>query len=565
MNARLSVFAFACLAAAAAAQETVRVSVATGGVQLPGATGSPSISGDGRYVVFSTNSPVLTGGAGQPSQVFVHDRDPDGNGTFDEGNSVTYPISVTATGLWGNGASGQASISDDGRWVAFATGASNFSSHTWVAGGFYLLDRDSDQNGVFDELPNAYYAIRAPGNLAPNASLGEFDVPPGGAFVTFTSNATNLVTGDLNGQYDVFRWERATGTIERASVSTAGVEGDRISRHPRISDDGNLVVFETQSSTLFPGASTFGGDVALRDFAAGTTAAVSVSSTGALGVGLSLKPDISGDGQFVAFVSYANNFDPRDTGFDSDVYLRDLAGGETELVSVDSFGNKGTGGSTDCDVSHDGTRVQFASLAPDLWWNDVNFARDVFVRDRVQGWTRQVSVATDGEHGNAASGEGFGLDFASGGGHSAFYSDASNLVAGDTNNSGDLFAHSVCDGGVELGFATAGQQGLVPELRACGSLASGSQGMLRLVNARPNHLGAAFVSTMQVNNAIWGGTLVPGSGTILRFTTDAEGKALLSFPGGGGPGTVYAQVLVRDGAAPGSVGFSNALALPLLP
>lgn len=567
MKLHLHALLLATLAAGAQGQSTVRVSVATGGIQLPGATAGPSISGDGRYVIFSSNAAVLPGTLNSIAQVFVHDRDPDGNGVFDEGNSTTSLLSRTPNGQPGNGSTGQSSISDDGRWVAFTTNATNFSSHTWVAGGSYLLDRDSDQDGIFDELPVSYYPIRAPGSLPPNASLGEYEISAGGAYVAFTSLASNLVPGDLNGKHDVFRWERATGTIVRASVSDTGVEGNAFSRHGAISDDGNRIAFETQATTLAPGISAFGGEVLYRDIAAGTTHVVSVSNTGALGNNLSLLPDISADGNFVAFASYAGNFDPRDTDFNSDVYVRDLAAGVTELVSVDSFGNKGTGGSTDPFVSHDGNRVCFASQATNLYWNDSFAARDVFVRDRTEGWTRQASVASDGEHGNNVSAEAFGIDFSSDGAHPVFYSEATNLVAGDTNGKGDLFVHDVCpDGGIELGFVTPGTGGLVPELRACGPLSTGSQATLSVVNARPSRLAAAFWSAGQSNLPFLGGTLVPSAPySVLRSSTDSSGKLQLSVPGGGGPGTRYVQVLVRDGFAPQGVAFSNALELQLLP
>jgi Tol biopolymer transport system component len=551
---KLSPLVLSLLATPLVAQTTERVTVATGGVELPtGGATTPSISGDGRYAVFSSSSLLLT--TSGTTQVFVHDR----------ATNTTTLLTKAFNGAPGNGSSGQSVISADGQWVAFVTNATNFSQHLWLQGATYVLDRDADGNGTFDDSPNVFYAVRGPQNLPPNSTVFDLDISHDGAYLGFSTYASNLVPGDFNGQQDVFRWERASGAIVRASVSTAGVEGNGYSRKPSISDDGNLIAFETVATTLW--TSTSGGDVMLHDVTAATTSPVSVSSTGVLGNGGSLRPDLSGDGLTVAFVTYARNFDPRDTDFHADVYVRDLVAQQTELVSVDSFGNKGVFGSTDPAISFDGNRVCFASQATNLWWNDVFAARDVFVRDRAAGWTRQVSLATDGEHGNNVSGEFVRPALSADGRHPMFHSYASNLVPNDNNGTHDLFVRALCvDGGDELGFTLAGLGALTPAVTACGPLSSSSPATLTVANARPLRPGAVFWSLNQTNQLRWGGTLVPGGPrNVVRFFTDAAGKAQVSVTGHGIPGTAYLHAVVRDGGAPGGVAFANALSLPSTP
>lgn len=566
MKTLLSILASLTFAAPLFAQTTTRVSLTSTGAELETPTYYPRLSGDGRYVVFSSASALLTPFGNGFSQIFVRDRDPDGNGILDEGNATTTLVSRNSAGVPGNGPSGQSTISEDGRWVAFATSATNFSGHAWIQGGGYVLDRDPDQDGIFDELGVVYHPVLGHNNVIPNTTTYEFDLSADGRYLAFTSLAVNLVPGDTNGQQDVFRWERATGQVVRCNVSNSGDQANMISRDCSISDDGRYVAFGSAATNLVPGTSSFGGDVFVRDLVAGTTTVVSVSSSGVVGNGISNGPFLSGNGQFVSFSTNARNFDPIDNDFHFDVYVRDLTNGVTELVSINSLGEKGNIGSGAAYLSSDASRVCFRSVATNLYWNDVA-AWDVFVRDRVEGWTRQVSRASDGTHSNGQTAEFGGFHFSADGNTVAFTSEGTNLVAGDTNGQMDSFVHEICpSAGTELGGVLAGYMGRTPEAFACGDLATGSQAVVTLINGHPMRRGAFFVSTTQSSTPMHGGTLVPGqNASIFLFATDADGRAQVTIPGGGGPGTLYVQALIRDTQAPQSVSFSNALALPLLP
>src|SRR5205809_84055 len=153
---------------------------------------------------------------------------------------------------------------------------------------------------------------------------------------------------------------------------------------------------------------------------------------------------ISSDGRFVLFLSEANNLVTNDTNGVSDVFMRDLQTGTTTLVSVNSAGTGGNGASTSPLISPDGRYVAFVSAAGNLVANDTNNANDIFVRDLQNNTTTLVSVSMDG----ATSGNG-GSDWPTmtpDGRWVAFVSKATNLVAGASNNLGDIYARDLVSG-----------------------------------------------------------------------------------------------------------------------
>ena len=146
---------------------------------------------------------------------------------------------------------------------------------------------------------------------------------------------------------------------------------------------------------------------------------------------------LSADGRFFAFFSPATNLVLGDTnGFAFDVFVRDRQAGTTQLVSVSSAGSQGNGPSSRPAISANGRYVTFDSAATDLVAGDINNTNDVFVRDRQMGTTQLVSVSSGGVQGNGNS---ILPALSPDGRFVAFQSDASDLVAGDTNG-----ASTVC-------------------------------------------------------------------------------------------------------------------------
>ncbi len=157
---------------------------------------------------------------------------------------------------------------------------------------------------------------------------------------------------------------------------------------------------------------------------------------------------LSADGRLVAFVSSSAALVPGDTNAARDVFVRDTTSGLTTRVSVGAAG-QANGPSSNARISANGRFVVFTSQATNLVAGDTNGAADVFVRDLVAGQTVRVSVSASGAQGNAASGES-PSDISADGGVVSFSSSASNLVAADTNRIRDVFAAVRATGAIEL-------------------------------------------------------------------------------------------------------------------
>ena len=170
-----------------------------------------------------------------------------------------------------------------------------------------------------------------------------------------------------------------------AMPGVPGVAANDASDHPALSANGRFIVFESHASNLAPDDPDRTQDIFLRDVEGATTTLVSRASgtSGAKGNGVSLSADISPDGRYVVFASAATNLDPADTDAAHDIFMRDLHAGTTTLVSRAVDGAKANGPSSLPSISDDGRYVSFASQATNLDAADTDASSDVFVRDLV--------------------------------------------------------------------------------------------------------------------------------------------------------------------------------------
>jgi hypothetical protein len=233
--------------------------------------------------------------------------------------------------------------------------------------------------------------------------------------------------------------DRQTGATTRVSVSSVGGQGNDFSSGPALSADGRYVAFESTASNLVAGDTNGSGDVFVHDRQTGATTRVSVSSTGEQGNGNSFRAALSADGRYVAFESTASNLVAGDTNGTSDIFVHDRQTGATTRVSVSSAGEQGNNNSFRSALSANGRYVAFYSLASNLVAGDTNGRWDVFVHDRQTGVTRRVSVSSAGVQGNHDS---MWPALSADGRYVAFDSVASNLVPGDTNETWDVFIRS---------------------------------------------------------------------------------------------------------------------------
>jgi Tol biopolymer transport system component len=419
------------------AQTTQRVTVSMDGTQGNGDSNFVSISEDGRYVAFdSVASNLVPGDTNGSSDIFVRDRR----------SGAIERVSVDSGGIQGNDASYYPSISADGRYVAFGSYATNLvSADSNGQPDIFVRDR---QSGTTERVSVSS------GGAQGNGASSLPSISADGRYVAFASSARNLVPGDSNGQQDIFVRDRQGGTTVRASVATGGAQANSFSDFPSISADGRCVAFQSFASSLVPLDTNGTWDVFVRDLQAGTTERVSIDSSGAQGNGASERPAISADGRCVAFDSSATNLVPGDTNARNDVFVHDRQLATTERMSVDASGVQGNDVSSNASISSDGRCVAFASDATNLVPGDTNGLLDVFVHDRSSSATERVSVASSGAQG---SGHSHNSSISADGREVAFWSQAGNLVPGDTNGKSDGFVRdrvggtsftSLCNPGV---------------------------------------------------------------------------------------------------------------------
>lgn len=235
-----------------------------------------------------------------------------------------------------------------------------------------------------------------------NKGSGWVSMSSDARFVVFDSLATNLA-GPTNGKEQIFLRDRVMGTTEMVSVDPAGLAGSLDSYGHSVSDDGRWVAFQSLSHFIDPAVPGARNEMYLRDRWAGTTVCISKTPAGTPSNGLSGfvigTRFMSRDGRFVAFASSATNLGPVDPTTTLDVYVHDAATGARVIASLDATGAAANGPSSDASVSDDGRYVAFASQASDLVANDTNGKQDIFVRDLLTASTTRASVATSGAQG----------------------------------------------------------------------------------------------------------------------------------------------------------------------
>jgi hypothetical protein len=326
--------------------------------------------------------------------------------------------------------------------------------------------------------------------------------------------------------------------------------------------NGNRVVFQSNVS-LTPNDLNNKADVYLVS-RYGSIHLISTSYTGLSATHPCTNPRISGNGQSIVFTSMSYNLDPHMQGYPSSTQVYLWNNWPIRLVSHKNgdFLRACNGGCTVSDISSDGRYVVFDSTATDLVANDTNSLADVFVYDATTGLVTRVSVASDGTQGNQMSALG---TISSDGTYVAFQSYATNLVANDTNNKMDIFVHSLSSGettrvSVDSGEAQANHNSLTPSISFDGRHVAFASYASNLVTGDTNSMPDIFVrdcvagTTERVSLTDQGGQTtgvsclnqnpsITGDGTKVAFESNS-----LNVVADKGNGYVY-DVYVRDRTA----------------
>jgi len=399
-----------------------RASIVGYETQVMGASSEPSVSITGSIVAFTSAATTLVpGDTNGFTDVFVRDR----------GLLTTARANVSSAGLQANAPSVGAPSVGGGRYVAFASGATN------LVGG--------DTNGVTDvfvrdlQTGTTDRILPAPGGLQADGESRDPSIASGERWIVFTSWAPNLGAGPPTPQ--VYRWDRLTNTTVLVSAAAGGAPGNAASGGARVADDGR-VAFWSAASDLVAGDANGAIDVFLRDVAAGTTTRMSVSTSGAEIAGpCEAVCAISADGRRVAFATASSDVVAGDANGVTDLYVRDRLAATTLLASANGLGATGSGPSSEGfapSFSNDGRYVAFQSHANDLVAGDTNNASDVFLRDLTTGTTERVSLSSSGAQIAGGGGEGAPVAISGYANHVVFVSRFAVEVA-DTNGVNDVY------------------------------------------------------------------------------------------------------------------------------
>jgi len=452
------------------------------------------VSTNGRYVLYESDaSDLLPGDTNGVTDVFVRDLQ----------LATNILVSVAADGSWGNGASAEAVMTPDGRWVAFVSSATNLVS--------------GDTNGIPDlflrDLVNGTTTWVTKGATGSNSAVSSPVITPDGRYVAFFSTATNMAPGvPTTTSGEIYLCDLVSNKIIWASTNAAATVSNVLhltsmpSTHPVLSDDGRYVAFKTgwTNGTVSPGGSGVAAVIFFQyDSVNGTTTILStngyapwpncddiygpemtsdgrfvtfvqrepagntnyssvrlwdqqtgtnvLASAGTSGLwptnSTSYNPALSQDGRYVTFLCDATNLAGITTTSNTlHIYRRDLQTSTTVLVDVT------TNGAASADqfgaipkLSADGRYTAYAAPDSGLISGDNNIASDIFLWDATTGTNALISKRNplvSSQSGNLASSLG-PLSLSGNGGLAAFASFASDLVTNDFNGMADVFVHDL--------------------------------------------------------------------------------------------------------------------------
>lgn len=393
--------------ASAASPTTSLVSVSSTAVKNNGFAVLPSVTPDGRYVVFfSDGTTLVSPPPGSAGNLYLRDR----------ARATTTLVAPTGSDV------GEPQISNDGRWIVFVSNAPSLPGAV-SATQVYLWDRES---GITRRLST---------NTGPGQTyegIHEVDMNDDGSRVVYSA-----FDNDISPQRDdTFLVQLPSGTVRRIGDASPGVQANSGINSGRISGDGHWAIYSTAASNLDLADTNGVADVYRENLDSGAKQRVTITADGGLSSGSSSFAEPSRDGCVVAFSSTATNMAPGATTAGTRTFVRDICQNTTEVVSV---GNDGTVGTTSGVplISADGCTIAFKTSSPIL--APAPTARAIGVRDRCAGVTSRIDVSTAGEPGDGSVNTGNFSLAGEKGRYIAFSTVATNLAPGDGDTTNDIY------------------------------------------------------------------------------------------------------------------------------
>lgn len=421
----LTIFIVSFSTAGAGAQTSLQLKKASNsasGGDADDANYRPAVSGNGRFVVYSSDATnIIENDVNGFTDIFLYDRL----------NGKTELVSITSFGEQLNAGSSlfNNSVSDDGRYIAFTTTATNISFES--TNGLmlaYVHDRVSGMTTLVS---------KSSGGAIPNSSCTRARISGDGRFIIYSSTATNLANDvDDTNDTDIFVYDRDTGNTECASVNAAGKSPVGAAAFSSVSADGRFVTFQSACDTLDANDTHIGNDIFIRDRQLGSTTLISAGAGGAAD-GASDESVVSGDGSFVVFRSNATNLISGTTvAANNHLYLWKRADGSVSLVTKAFGGGAASAGGSLCDISESGRFVVFRSTATNIMNIAQTQSAHLYLYDRVND---TFSRASDTIGGTEANGDVSDPSISNDGSVVAYVSNANNLSPNDQNSDYDIF------------------------------------------------------------------------------------------------------------------------------
>jgi Tol biopolymer transport system component len=502
------------------------------GTQGNNYSGRPSVSSDGKYVVFTSGSDNY-GFNDQPwtQDIFLKNMQ---TGEIKLINHSITSSSLASAGNW----TSQPYMTPDAKYVFFTSEASD------------LVVGDTNNTGdVFRYEVETGNIIRvseaANGNQFNDYSEGNA-VSADGRYVVFNSRATDIIVGDNNNTWDIFVKDMQTGNTERVNISSDEIESNGNSWMGSISNDGRYITFVSQASNLVSGDTNGVSDVFLHDRVTGETTRVSIANDGSQLANYADNSWISGNGKFVVYDSRSSNIVTSDTNNTNDVFVYDVENGTTERVSLSSSETEGNSNSyleymVVRSISDDGRFIVFASDADNLVTGDTNGRKDVFLRDRLTGETFLINKTPDGSQSNNWSED---PSISANGKYIVYTSGATNLVNGDTNSTSDIFIQQINYQIKTKGYDSVDSDGTFngTDTNTLNEIAAGTSSISMTVGVdNPSGALLTYVFSVDLN-----GDGIQQSEIIGTVDSSGNSIALAYSPQVLSVGTYNTQVVVKD-------------------